>query len=184
MLEHHHIWYMASGGTLLGAVRNKGIIPHDDDVDFNIMRVPGSKLVNSTAFRTAARKNGLYVKYVHRDFWHIGDILRPELHVDLMAMIVQDNKVTFAKGLWKGTELPLYILAGGGLMRWPFGASDLRAPRRPVVLKYLNKKYGTNWARNVSCKGAYHKCKVMANKSYDLTQHALPCAPLPEPVLT
>eukprot|EP00929_Paragymnodinium_shiwhaense_P026768 TRINITY_DN15837_c0_g1_i1.p1 TRINITY_DN15837_c0_g1~~TRINITY_DN15837_c0_g1_i1.p1 ORF type:complete len:315 (-),score=38.49 TRINITY_DN15837_c0_g1_i1:621-1565(-) len=87
LLEHHRIWYMAAGGTLLGAVRNGGIIPHDDDVDFNILRLPGSKQVNSSGFRRDAARNGLYVKYVHRDFWHVGDALKPELHVDLMAMI-------------------------------------------------------------------------------------------------
>jgi len=37
LLERHKLWHIASGGTLLGAVRNKGIIPHDNDLDFNFL---------------------------------------------------------------------------------------------------------------------------------------------------
>ena len=46
LLEKHNITYWIQGGTLLGAVRNKGIIPWDDDVDISILENEVNKLLN------------------------------------------------------------------------------------------------------------------------------------------
>ena len=38
LCERHNIEYFAGGGTAIGAVRHKGIIPWDDDIDVNLRR--------------------------------------------------------------------------------------------------------------------------------------------------
>ncbi len=65
--------YYLSGGTLLGAVRHKGYIPWDDDIDINIPRTDCEEL-----FRLCKGKIGKYVlcqggendHYSKRCFWY------------------------------------------------------------------------------------------------------------------
>ena len=63
LLEKNEILYTACGGTLLGAVREKGFIPWDYDVDLDILPESRGKFMALVAHISATPHLGTYVQY-------------------------------------------------------------------------------------------------------------------------
>lgn len=182
LLSRHGVWHIAAGGTLLGSVRNKGIIPHDDDVDYSILRYPGESIIDSYAFKQDLKKNGLYLVHVHEDFWKIKDSYNADIVADLFALVTINGQLTYSDNKWPGTVFPTSILDVNTLVAWPFGSSVVPGPNHALAVAHFNMQYGAGWNQEISCKNAYHSCSGVTDVHYDLTGRALPDTPLVTPL--
>lgn len=101
--KQNGLTYWLDGGTLLGAVRHKGFIPWDDDIDTAMLREDYEKVID--AFKKSSRNSDIYADYYRSDkgpnmiFLRVLHKKCPHLSVDIFPW---DN---YGKNLSKEEEL-------------------------------------------------------------------------------
>jgi hypothetical protein len=206
LLDRHQVAWWATGGTLLGAVRNKGIIPHDDDIDYSMLN-DQSEILLSKSFKDDLGKNGLTMHRVQEGFWQIFPAHKngsAPLHVDIFAMwrtfsaCCQKNVICHPHQWWHKHTFPVSLcspVSGSRvpeqnkniscplLRRWPFGKSgSVWGPPPEIATSYLNHVYGTDWQTVARCQDTNHPCGLVENATYDATEALEPSGPLEEPL--
>lgn len=106
-LIKYNISYFIDGGTLLGACRNKDIIPHDDDVDIGVLKKDWNKLltllnelksyviiINDEEFKTNIHIDDCLIKIYIPNFWlQIGDRIVSTPTLDIFCYELKNDKI-------------------------------------------------------------------------------------------
>ena len=92
--EQNQIKYYMLGGTMLGAIRHKGFIPWDDDIDIGILRDDYERFCKTYVDST----NGYLLKSIHSD---------PQYYLPFAKVI--DPRISLYEEVYNAPEIGAYI---------------------------------------------------------------------------
>jgi len=163
--QEHDIKYWADGGTSLGMIRNKGIIPHDDDIDVGILQEDMDKLKSLS--EKLKQDNYEIIHYTDVDtnnplgmnIYKLHKISEPSIWIDYFVYQKENETYNFKDDISKNSwpnywykEKELFPLR-----RYNFGKIKINGSKKPK--KYLDRAY-PGWKKirldfphtNITCK--------------------------------
>ena len=193
-LDKFNIRYFLAYGTLLGAVRNNGLIQWDDDIDLHVFD-EDKKLLDSYQFKEYIKKLGIesvvtgkagnsVLKYYDKNSTIVPVLKKRKWlwpFIDIFFVKRQNSNIILsAKRQQK--ILQTYFLYNDVIpyKKFKFGEYYLNCPNNPYpfldkTYKDWNKIGQVDWYH---IKGISHN-KLLKNKKFKLTTNGIPATPLP-----
>lgn len=150
LFDEHGIRYWLDYGALLGAVREGGLIEHDNDADIGIHIDDWGKLKQ---LRAAAHERGFYLSLVvHAEYARAQVSFSNRLHICIFVwhpapngMLTRKNYMRIDDQVGKGKDFPAEWVENRSRVSWE--GIEVWAPADPI--RMIEHRYGSGWRRPV-----------------------------------
>jgi len=138
ILDKLGIVFFLRQGTCLGAIRDHGFIPWDDDLDLgSVLGLHGFSEKSVDRAVAAFRENGFFAKVGHHDQYIYVPMIKSAVRVDWMCYRILDDSIFH----YPGVRLPVRLFTN--LKEIEFLEEKFNVPNPPE--EYLLLKYGEEW---------------------------------------